>query len=55
MLLGSGADPNAKGVNNVSGLIWAAGRGHEDVVRLLLEKGAKVSDDLVSSMSDART
>ena len=42
ILLVHGADPNAKDVHHVGGLVWAAGRGHEDVVGLMLDAHAKV-------------
>lgn len=33
----------ARGGYNLSALLWAAGRGHIEVVRLLVERGAKVN------------
>lgn len=33
----------ARGGYNLSALLWAAGRGHTEVVRLLVERGAKVN------------
>ena len=38
-----GVDVNSRGVHQVSGLVWASGRGHDDVVRVLL--GKKVTKD----------
>ena len=37
-LLSRGVDVNSRGLHQVSGLVWAAGRGHDDVVRVLLGK-----------------
>ncbi len=40
-LLGRGADANAKDQHHVTGLVWAAGRGHEEVVAAMLEANAR--------------
>ena len=37
-LLSRGVDVNSRGLHQVSGLVWAAGRGHDDVVKVLLGK-----------------
>ena len=39
-LLTRGVDVNSRGLHQVSGLVWAAGRGHDDVVKVLLGKKA---------------
>jgi hypothetical protein len=39
-LLKNGHDPDSKDSNSRTPLSWAAGNGHEAVVKLLLEKGA---------------
>ena len=36
ILIASGADVNARDAHQVSSLVWASGRGHQDIVRLLL-------------------
>ena len=41
-LISRGADVNAKGLYNLTGLVWASGRGHYEIVELLLEHNAKV-------------
>ena len=41
-LLSRGVDVNSRGLHQVSGLVWAAGRGHDDVVKVLL--GEKSND-----------
>jgi ankyrin repeat protein len=41
--LENGADVNAMKRNGETGLVFAAGKGHEAVLRLLLEKGADVN------------
>jgi ankyrin repeat protein len=40
-IMAAGADVNAKGLCNDTALHWAAKRNNEDLVRLLLHKGAK--------------
>jgi ankyrin repeat protein len=40
LLLEKGAEPDSKDNGGRTPLSWAAKRGHEAVVRLLLEKGA---------------
>jgi ankyrin repeat protein len=40
-LLERNADVHAQGNFNISSLIWAAGRGHSEIVKELLEHGAK--------------
>ena len=37
-LVSRGVDVNSRGLHQVSGLVWAAGRGHDDVVKVLLGK-----------------
>src|SRR5690606_1578257 len=39
-LLAGGADPNARGSDGTTALMWAANSAAIDVVRLLLERGA---------------
>ena len=46
-LLSRGVDVNSRGLHQVSGLVWAAGRGHDDVVKVLL---GKKSNDYVSPL-----
>ena len=41
LLLEKGAEPDAKDVDGRTPLSWAAGGGHEAVVKLLLEKSAE--------------
>ena len=43
LLLGAGADPNQRGLNDYTPLHWAAGAGDERAVRLLLAHGADVT------------
>jgi ankyrin repeat protein len=40
-LLGAGIDVNATYEHKLTLLMWAAGQGHADTVRLLLARGAK--------------
>jgi len=42
-LLQAGANPNAKGEDDVTPLMWAAARGHVLVVKALLESGADLN------------
>ena len=46
MLLESGANPNIAGEYGLTALMYAAGRGHTEIVRMLLEAGAdpKITD-----------
>lgn len=39
-LLHAKADPNVKNLQEVTALMWAAQRGHKDIVELLLDSGA---------------
>ncbi len=43
LLLGAGADPNQRGLNDYTPLHWAAGDGDERAERLLLAHGADVT------------
>ena len=48
-LLEKGADPNAKDTfYGATPMTWAAEKGHVEVVRLLIEKGAKEKDDALA-------
>jgi ankyrin repeat protein len=40
-LLAHGVDPNAVYRNDLTALMWAAGYGHEEVIRTLLAAGAR--------------
>jgi ankyrin repeat protein len=51
-LLNSGADVNTKDNDNKTALMWAALKGHANVVKLLLDKGAYVH---VKSRSSGKT
>ena len=42
MLLSRGADPNTQGQHHMSSLVWAAGRGHTDIVRWVLGAGTPI-------------
>lgn len=39
------ADTSATSVFRITPLIWASGRGFTEIVRLLVEKGAKVNQE----------
>lgn len=57
-LLARGADPDARGINDWTGLHVAAARGDEDMVRLLLDAGADPGartriDDLTTPADEA--
>lgn len=41
-LIAAGADVNAKGIDGNTPLFWAGWKDHEDIARLLIEKGADV-------------
>jgi ankyrin repeat protein len=44
LLLGAGANPNAReSTRGQTALMWAVAKNHEEIVRLLIEKGAAVS------------
>ena len=42
-LINRGADVNAYGNHHVTALMWATGRGHTNVAKFLVSKGAKVT------------
>lgn len=51
MLLKKEASPNVHDQNHITGLVWAAGRGFDAIVSLLIEFGAKVeAGDKVSKI-----
>lgn len=43
VLLERGADVNACGNFHIPSLIWAAGRGHTEIARKLIQAGAKIN------------
>ena len=45
LLLDAGVDPNQVSSGDRSALMWAAQRGNTEIVRLLLDKGAKVREN----------
>jgi ankyrin repeat protein len=53
VLLGKGADVNAKKTNGFTALMIAAGGGYLDVVKLLLSKGADVNASASNGNSTA--
>lgn len=42
-LLKAGVDVNARYLNDLTALMWAAGQGHENAVSVLLQAGADAS------------
>lgn len=42
-LVNRGADVNACGNHHVTALMWATGRGHSNIAKFLVSKGAKVT------------
>jgi uncharacterized protein len=42
LLLARGVDPNAVYRNDLTALMWAAGYGHADTARALIDAGARV-------------
>ena len=42
-LVNRNADVNAYGSHHVTALMWATGRGHANVAKFLVSKGAKVT------------
>jgi hypothetical protein len=41
MLIAAGSDPNATYAHSLTALMWAAGYGHTETVRALLDAGAR--------------
>jgi uncharacterized protein len=54
LLLAKGVDPNAAYHNHLTALMWAAGYGHAETVRMLIDSGARIDvvDDRGKSALD---
>lgn len=42
-LVNRGADINAYGIHHVTALMWSTGRGHTNIAKFLVSKGARVT------------